>query len=129
MSQNIDFTTLFDVLYDNPSGTLGDVVLSNSAANYARLRVFFCENTNKFGSVDVYSPNGKTVQATIIVLTQSPTEASYTKSTSYTINGTAFNISGNYQGELGGVVEGGSVEPVFVQGNHIYITRIEGWKI
>ena len=127
-AQNIDFTTLFDVLYYNPSGTTGNIVLSKSAANYARLRIFFCDNTNKFSSIDVYSPNGKTVQTTVSVVTQSPAEASYTKSTAYTINGTSFNISGNYQGEMGVITEGESVKPAFLQGNHISITRIEGWR-
>lgn len=50
------------VLYDNDdTPAKGAITLSESSANFTRLKIFY-KNTNGFyGSVDVYNPNGKTV--------------------------------------------------------------------
>lgn len=49
---------MVDNLYNNTSGTTGNVTLSSSAANYSYLEIFFKTN-DEYGSVKVYSPNGK----------------------------------------------------------------------
>ncbi len=50
-------------LYDNSSGTSGSVTLSESAANFAFIRIYFMDNNKAFQeSIDVYSPNGKSTQ-------------------------------------------------------------------
>ena len=65
------------VLYDNPSGTTGNVGLSESAANFTIFEIYFKTNDNQVtcGCCKVYKPNGK--YATIV--------ASYPNA-----NGTAF---------------------------------------
>ena len=46
-------------LYNNTSGTTGTVTLSQSAANFTRLRVFFTTGNAGYGSTEIWSPNGK----------------------------------------------------------------------
>ena len=49
------------VLYNNTSGTTGTVTLSSSAANFKYLEIFYNCSVGGYGSVKVYSPNGKSV--------------------------------------------------------------------
>lgn len=53
-------------LYDNSTGTSGTVTLSQTAANFSYLEIFFKETqrSSAYGSVKVFSPNGKTVNLT-----------------------------------------------------------------
>lgn len=49
-------------LYDNSSGTTGTVTLSETAANFRYLEIFYSEanySTTGFKNVKIYSPNGK----------------------------------------------------------------------
>lgn len=50
------------MLYDNDdTPAKGAITLSESSANFARLKIFY-KNTNGYrSSVDIYNPNGKTV--------------------------------------------------------------------
>ena len=53
------------VLYNNTTGTNGNVTLSTSAANYTYLEIFYkCtpSTSSAYNSVKVFSPNGKKVQ-------------------------------------------------------------------
>ena len=54
------------VLYNNTTGTTGTVSLSASSANYNHMRIFYGAKNSAgtwlgYGSVDVFSPNGKSV--------------------------------------------------------------------
>ena len=51
-------------LYDNSSGTNGNVPLSQSAANFTYLEVFYHNSVGGYSSLKVYSPNGKTITLT-----------------------------------------------------------------
>lgn len=51
-------------LYDNSSGTTGNVTLSQTAANFSILEIFFCDIDGNYSSVRVWSPNGKVVSLT-----------------------------------------------------------------
>lgn len=51
-------------LYDNSSGTTGKVTLSQTAANFSILEIFFCDIDGNYSSVRVWSPNGKVVSLT-----------------------------------------------------------------
>ncbi|MGN1301204.1 MAG: DUF859 family phage minor structural protein [Clostridia bacterium] len=48
-------------LFDNSSGTTGNVTLSESAANFSYLEIFYYRSGNDYGSTKIYSPNGKMV--------------------------------------------------------------------
>lgn len=50
-----------NVLYENTSGSNSKITLSDSAANYEYLEIFFRNNDNIYNSVKVYQPNGKKV--------------------------------------------------------------------
>ncbi len=49
------------VLYDDGAGTTGLVTLSETAANFDYIEIFYKSNDSVFSSVRVYSPNGKAV--------------------------------------------------------------------
>lgn len=50
------------VLFDNPVQALDTAIyLSDSAANYRRLKIFYATDDNEWSSVEVYNPNGKEV--------------------------------------------------------------------
>ena len=49
-----------EVLYSNSSGTSGTVTLSDSAANYDYLVIYFRNYNDRFSSIKIYSPNEKT---------------------------------------------------------------------
>ena len=78
----------FKVLYNNTSGTTGVVTLSESAANYETMEIFFTDNNGKTGGyTKILNPNGKTAHLHII----EPGNAvnTYIRRTSYAISGTS----------------------------------------
>jgi hypothetical protein len=75
-------------LYNNTSGTTGAVTLSETAANFKYIEIFFTDNNGKAGGyTKVYSPNGKTVSLSIIEAGSGV--QTYFRRTTYTISGTA----------------------------------------
>lgn len=105
------------VLYNNASGTTGTVTLSESAADFDYMRIYFKDNNSYHMSVDVYSPDGKTV---------SPI-APYPDSSAFWVNGTAWSISGTSitnarhgNAEIAGGYVGSS--------DNISIVRVEAWN-
>lgn len=47
-------------LFNNTSGTLSTITLSETSANFTYLEIFYTRNTvDGFSSIKVYSPNGK----------------------------------------------------------------------
>jgi hypothetical protein len=113
-------------LYDNSSGTTGTVTLSETAANFNYLEIFYQKKnsyTNAFTqhSTKVYSPNGKKVS-----LIWGAVETSAVNQVSFstkTISGTS--ITHNYAGYINAAE--GSV-PVSMSTNEIYIIKVIGWK-
>lgn len=76
-----------EVLYNNTSGTTGTVTLSDSAANYYYLEIFYKNNDGFHSSTKVWSPNGKDV----VLVSCTPINDNhncYLKSTQYSISGT-----------------------------------------
>ena len=116
-----------DVLYSGNSN--GNVTLSSSAANYSYLVIYFRDNDNAYGSVRIYSPNGKKASLAIMnggnyaanakarVVSISGTTISTAKSSSTNTN-LYYEFDVNYETSL--------VTMVLV--NQIYITRVEGYK-
>lgn len=114
----IDWSTIVTVLYDGgTTGTNDNFLLSQSAADFTHLRIYFRSNDNQYGSYDVYSPNGKTISTFISNPTSS---ASYNKTTLWSISGTNVTRGTAIQVKSDGTVTSAS---------HIYITRVEGWII
>lgn len=110
------------ILYNNSSGSTGTITLSNSAANYSYIEVFYKTNDNLYGSHKVNNPNGKN----IIITSSMPKNDSgncYLKSTQYSISGT--KITPQKYSEVG-LYKGGSLK-VDGSKNRISIVKILGW--
>lgn len=52
-------------LYNNTSGTTGTVTLSESAANFTNLEIYYAKSGNAYNSTKIPSPNGKNVNLTL----------------------------------------------------------------
>ncbi len=115
------------ILYDNLSGTTGTVTLSQSAANFNYLKIFFKDDDNEYGYENIYSPNGKYASLSISTIRQN--SEGNIKGKTILINGTnitigVFNNNAERYGEL--IIGSSNIN---VQSNNkIYITRVEGYK-
>lgn len=65
--------------------TEGNITLSQSAANFTRMTIFFSDHDGQVGSVEVQEPNGK------LVLMQMSWQGRWNKIRSVKINGTSVN--------------------------------------
>lgn len=110
------------VLYNNTSGTTGTVTLSQSAANFTYLEIFFNCQGNACSSVKVYSPNGKKVQLQQTFWAEGTT-TSQTDFETVTISGTSITrgTMGFFQ-TVGTAVNTGTVSRQF------NIVRVVGLK-
>ena len=78
------------ILYDNDAGTTGTVTLSDSAANYNYLEIYFFNTAdNIYSSVKVYKPNDKSVDLTAGAFFGNQL---YFKSANRTISGTSISL-------------------------------------
>lgn len=120
-SDNIDFTTLRKVLYDGgDTGTTGDVALSESAANYDYMVIYFRPNDGYLSSTKIRSPNGKRA-----FLVSGYAGGSTSDTSSWNIKLKVVSISGTSITPFAYKEYNGSV----ANSNYIYITRVEGWNI
>ena len=116
MSCLIDLSTFCTVLYNSSTGANDTFQLSDSAANYARLKFFFKSNDGDFNSLEVYNPNGQSITT---VVDHPITTANYTKLTRWTISGNSVTRQLSIQ-----VANDGNIEPH----RYVYIMRVEGWS-
>ena len=107
------------VLYSSASGTAGTVTLSDSAANYTYLEIFYrSSGDNACGSVKVFSPNNKLVHLGAIHYIA---DYDYAKFALVNVSGSMITFSQNYQITLKNNGSTYSAE------NAIYITRVVGY--
>ncbi len=109
-------------LYNNTSGTNGNVTLSQTAANFTFLQVFYKTNDGSYGCQEIYAPNGKTITINVQRATSTGASDTYLKAKDMTISGTSMNNLYYVETRLytSGVSNSG--------GNSIYIVRVDGWK-
>ena len=109
------------VLYENSSGSSGDITLKYSAANYTYLEIFFTDNNNKTGGyTKVWKPDGKDVCLHI----QEAGAKVYSRQTIYTISGTGMKPTITYSSY---VYFNGTESAVSTYGtNYIKIQRVVG---
>lgn len=119
-SNMIDWSTVVTVLYDGgTTGTTGSVTLSESAANFIKIKVFYKTSDNIYSSREYYNPNGKTISMTELNMTSGN---GWLKTAVYTVSGTTMTRSGT-----SGQIE---LPSSYSTGNsYIIIMRVEGWKI
>lgn len=116
-TRNIDLSTFRTELFSGD--TTGTVTLSDSAANYTRLRIYFYADSN-YASVDVYSPDGKKV--TLMNATSATTV--YIHFVVKKINGTSITHSAGGELWVSGNNSCGKTDSY----NNIHITKVEGWS-
>ena len=115
---NTNFQTREVELYNDETGTNGDVTLSDSAANYTYIKIYFRDNDNGRNSVEIYSPNG--TYASLMAVSPSGDNA-YMKMRVVYINGTSITNKNNSS-----FAEFRTSSPNTSATNYIYITRVVG---
>ncbi|WP_158295189.1 phage tail protein [Eggerthella lenta] len=112
----------YKALYSNASGTTGTVTLSETAANFSMLEIFYKTNDGDMSSVRVWAPNGKVANLSSSRITAAA-GAGWTKSKQISISGTTLAYTG-YAGESGIGNNSGGTNYV----GSILICYVLGWK-
>lgn len=86
-------------LYDNASGTQSTIALSDSAANYDYLEIYYKDNDSEYACNKVYSPNGKSTLL-VTVKTASSATRTWVKSAKVNISGDSITFSAD-RGQTG----------------------------
>ena len=111
------------ILYENDSGTNGNVSLSDSAANYDYIEIYYRTNDNDYAYEKVYQPDGKYVclfgtrANTSVPRVYGKTKTVYISGNSITnyANGNAqYTINNNANGQV-------------AENNMVYIVRVIGY--
>lgn len=118
------------ILYDNPSGSAGEITLSYSCAHYRYLEIYYTDNNYKSdgsggsgGYTKIYAPNGKTVHLQL----QEAGRNVYIRQTSYTISGTTITPDvENASYVRFTAVEGSDPVSISTGTNYIKIIRVIG---
>lgn len=105
------------VLYSNSSGSNSTITLSESAANFNCMKIFYRDNDSSCNSCEIQSPNGKT--ACLMSLRPSTSGTNYIKSCQVSISGTS--ITPSRYSEIS--FSSGST-PSISSSNRIYITKV-----
>lgn len=111
-------------LYNVAAGTLTGLTLSETAANFDYLEIYYMDlDKNTYSSTKVYSPNGKTISLTINKFT----DKGYILNKRISISGTAVTVESNKK-----VVIEPTLYPAgqitYSNDNEIYIYRVTGYK-
>ena len=107
------------VLYDNATGTTGNVTLSDSVANFQYIEVYFYNNDNFYCFNKFYNPNGKKI---CLISTQLDGTTNRIKSGVYTVSNNIITV--NYGCDWNLNANAGTTGSARV----IYITRVVGYK-
>ena len=112
------------VLYNNSTGTTGNITLSETSANFSYLEIFFKDNNQNYSSAKVYSPNGKNVNLSLSEhYVSSSTNHKQFMFRKIAISGTSIaNL------ETGFMLVAGNAITTNDTTNYIYITRVVGYK-
>jgi hypothetical protein len=110
-------------LYNNTSGTNGTVTLSQTAANFTYLVIFYCNNNNvEHKCVVVYGPNGKQTSLDNIEA-GSNVSNTYFRQSNYTISGTSITrIAATF------LQINSTTIATHNQTAYNKIVRVDGWK-
>lgn len=111
-------------LYDDATGSADTITLTDSAANYKYIEIYFRTNDNDYSSTKVYNPNGKMVLLAAGRGTTAPTM--YMKTRNVLISGTSISTASNTS-SLQYYFNNAATANV-TKVNNIYITRVVGYK-
>lgn len=113
----------YKVLYSNASGTTGTVTLSETAANFSMIEIYFKTNDGNFGCAKVWAPNGRT--ADLVGVTYDSAASMYTKIRPVLVSGTSISNNG-YTGQ--GQVNSNNSCTTATSAGVILICHVLGWK-
>lgn len=120
----IDWSTISKVLYNDPTGTTGDVALSETAANFEYIEIFYRTNDQDYGSTKVYQPNGKKVSLSTAVHAIGTGELVYKVSIKEFDGVNLVKVTDGAGDEYG---EASSASTNISHQNNVYITRVVGY--
>lgn len=120
----IDWSTISKVLYNDPTGTTGDVALSETAANFEYIEIFYRTNDQDYGSTKVYQPDGKKVSLSTAVHAIGTGELVY-KVSIKEFDGV--NLKKVVDGAGTQYGEASSATTSISHQNNVYITRVVGY--
>ena len=110
-------------LYENASGTNGTVTLSETAANFNHIQIFFNKTSDRYSSVDVWAPNGKNVSLELTYV-ENNNNFAQTQAKRMAISGSNITLVSN---SFGGINFSGSTSTVF-NNNELKIYKVLGYK-
>lgn len=111
------------VLYNNGTGTTGTVTLSQTAANFTYLKIYYCDNDSIYNCTNIVSPNGKRAYLLSGYPLTSSNQNMNFKHKVVTISGTSISRFGSETA----IIQNG-VHPQVINENLTKIVRVEGWK-
>ena len=112
------------VLYDNASGTTGNVTLSETSANFSYIEIYY-KTDDEYYSQKVCSPNGKAVTLLAQTLNTS-TPRIFGKTKKVTISGTSISVNNYCQYTINNNATG--YLQVSSDRNTIYIVKVVGYR-
>ncbi len=115
------------ILYNNPSGSNGNITLLDNAENYDYLEIFFVDNNKHDYNSLKFNPNRENITLSL--------QSGYTDSSGlhWTSRFSVFNISGknvtsdDTRNGLANITNNFNIKEIR-SGNFIYITKIIGYK-
>lgn len=117
-------------LYDDPSASASAAAtLSETAANFSRLTIFFKDNDGTHGSVDVWSPDGKRVALPITWISGASSQEMYQRVRWVTISGTSistYKASGDAKYRTGQIKLGATAS--VTNSDYISIVHVIGYR-
>ena len=117
-------------LYDNASASASAAAtLSETAANFSRLTIFYKDNDGNHSSADVWQPDGKRVALAITWISGGSTQEMYQRVRWVAISGTAistYKASSDAKYRTGQVRLGGTYS--VTNGDYISIVHVIGWR-
>ena len=106
------------------SGTTGTVTLSETAANFSKLKIFYRTDDWSYQSVEIPAPNGKKVDLSVNHPRENgPATSVALKDAWVTISGTSITVLGYYNITM---TTSAVTSYSGYSGNVIYIVRVEG---
>lgn len=118
LQENIEKAIHGTTLFEIAGGTLNNITLSDSAVNFVRMKFYYHTNDNKYCSLEIANPNGKSVSLSAFFSNYAD---SYLKQRVINIAGSSItNTSDSYETTV--------IQHTIANNNKIYIDKIIGFK-
>ena len=118
------------VLYNDSNGSNSSISLSETAANFKYLEIFYRTNDNYYGSVKIFEPNGKNamLDGEYPYSYESTQLSSYAKRSVVSINGTSISPINYAEVTIICNTSGDNGKGHITHTNNVFITRVIGYR-